>query len=61
MPKKYQKPLKNHVRISKTLWSSPKLKSALEDAARECGVSESFVICVALADFLKVKNQERFF
>lgn len=62
MARKIQTPLRNgKMRIQKHGYMTSKLKRALEDAAHEAKVSESFVVCVALADFLGVKNQEKYF
>lgn len=48
-------------RYQKSGLLSPKLRRALEDAAHEAGVSESFILCVALADFLGIKGQEPYY
>jgi hypothetical protein len=54
-----QKPVRGEKpRVGKKGYMHVALRRALKQAQDETGASESFIVCVAVAKLLKVKNQE---
>jgi hypothetical protein len=55
-----QKPIRGELRRQMTPYVRKEIRRVIKGIAREYGVSQSFVISVALAAQLGIKNQEQY-